>query len=165
MSRRALKILFVVVIILALGFLAKLVLFSGPSLAHGPRPDPNGYDDILQAARLVTDDAGNHSSMDREELATLITTNAESLRLLRLGLSRQCAVPIESNMTNMIGFGSELAGIKRLTQLLAAEGQLRAAEGRPGDAALCDAQAIHLGNEISRGFIIHRLVGIPCEAI
>jgi hypothetical protein len=155
----------VVVVILALGFLAKLVLFSGPLPVRGPRPDPNGYDDILKAAALETSDPSYYSSMDREQLAGLISTNSEPLRLLRLGLSRQCAVPIESHMTNLTLFATQLPGVKRLAQLLAAEGRLRQMEGHPADAALCYAQAIHLGNETGRGFIIHRLVGVACEAM
>jgi hypothetical protein len=165
MHGKARKLLFVAVVILALGFLAKLVLFSGPLPAHGPRPNPNGFDDILKAAELESADPGNYPTMDREQLVGLISTNSESLRLLRLGLSRQCAVPIETHMTNLTQFATDLPGLKRLAQLLAAEGRLRQMEGRPGDAALCYAQAIHLGNETSRGFILHRLVGVACEAI
>ena len=159
------KILFALVVILALGLLAKVALFSGPPPARGPRPDPNGYDDIVKAAALVTTDLTAYPTMDREQLAGIISTNSEPLRLLRLGLSRHCAVPLESHLTNLNQFATELPGMKRLAQLIAAEGRLRELEGRSGDAALCYAQAINLGNETGRGFIIHRLVGIACEAI
>jgi hypothetical protein len=165
MRRWARKILLALVVVLALGFLTKLVLFSGPPAPRWPRPDPNGYNDILKAAKLVSNGIENYPTMDRDQLVALIRTNSEPLRLLRLGLSRQCAVPLESHMTNLTQFATELPGVKRLAQLLAAEGRLREMEGRSADAALCYAQAIHLGNETGRGFVIHRLVGVACEAI
>jgi hypothetical protein len=165
MRGKARKLLFAAVVILVLGFLTKLVLFSSPLPARGPRPDPNGYDDILKAGALVTADPTYYPTMSRDQLATLVSTNSEPLRLLRLGLSRQCALPLESHMTNLTQFSTELPRVKRLAQLLATEGRLRELEGRSGDAALCYAQAIHLGNETGRGFVIHRLVGIACEAI
>lgn len=165
MRARALKILLVLLVIFALGFLAKLVLFSGPLPPRGVPPNPNGYDDILKAGALETRDTTDYPTMTRDQLTALISTNSEPLRLLRLGLSRQCAVPLESHMTNLTQFSTELPRVKHLAQLLAAEGRLCELEGRSGDAALCYAQAIHLGNEIGRGFVIHRLVGVACEAI
>jgi len=56
--------------------------------------------------------------------------------------------------------------MKRLVQLLAAEGRLAEMDDRPGDAARSYTDAIHFGNETSRGgMLITRLVGIACEAI
>jgi hypothetical protein len=61
---------------------------------------------------------------------------------------------------------SDLAAMKRLVQLLAAEGRLREMDNRLADAAQNYVDAIRFGNEMSRGaFIINRLVGIACEAI
>ena len=61
---------------------------------------------------------------------------------------------------------NQLARMKRLVQLLAAEGRLREMENQPAEAALSYVDAIRFGNEMSRGgFLITRLVGIACEAI
>jgi hypothetical protein len=70
---------------------------------------------------------------DQENLRGLVSSNAEPLRLLRLGLTRQCCLPTEVALTNIhaIDF-SKLAG---LVQLLIAEGRLADMEGRSGDAA------------------------------
>ena len=64
------------------------------------------------------------------------------------------------------GCMNQLAGLKRLVQLLAAEGRLREMDNRLADAAQSYVDAIRFGNEMSRGgFVINRLVGIACEAI
>jgi hypothetical protein len=61
---------------------------------------------------------------------------------------------------------NQLARMKRLVHLLAAEGRLREMDNQPADAARSYVDAIRYGNEMSRGgFLITRLVGIACEAI
>jgi hypothetical protein len=129
-------------------------------------PNPNGYDDFLQAAAALTGDIGNSSTLDHDGLRALVSTNAEALRLLRLGLTRNCSVPTDSAMTNVAGMVTDLPRLKSLARLLAEEGRLAELEGRYGDAAHSYIDVIRFGNEMSRGgFIITRLVGIACEAI
>jgi hypothetical protein len=129
-------------------------------------PNPNGYDDFLKAASLLSGDLGNASTLNHDGIRTLVSTNAEPLRLLRLGLSRQCAVPTDAAMTNVPGMLADLANLKRLAQLLAAEGQLHEMDNETLRAGQSYLDAIRFGNDISRGgFIINRLVGIACEAI
>jgi len=129
-------------------------------------PNPNGYDDFLNAAALLTGDVGNASAFDHDGLRALVFTNSEALRLLRLGLTRDCSVPTESAMKNFEGMVTDFQNLRRLVQLLAAEGRLREMDNRLGDAAQCYVDAIHFGRKISRGgFIINRLVGIACEAL
>jgi len=68
-------------------------------------------------------------------------------------------------MTNVTGMVNNLARLKQLAQLLAAEGRLREMDNDTAGAALIYAEIIHFGNETSRGgFIINRLVGIACES-
>jgi hypothetical protein len=99
-------------------------------------------------------------------LQGLISTNAETLRLVRLGLSRNCSVHTDSIMTNISGVLVELAATKRLAQFLVQEGRLAEMEGRFADAAQSYIDTIHFGNEISRGgFMINRLVGIACATM
>lgn len=166
MSRRNRAWLFALVVIFLLAMVTALFLSTGRIPPSPPLPNPNGYDDFLKAAALMTGDVGNTSTLDHDGLRALVATNAESLRLVRLGLSRQCALPADSAMTNVAGLLADLAALKRLAQLLATEGRLREMENRPADAARSYVDAIRFGNEISRGgFIINRLVGIASEAI
>ena len=166
MPRKFRILLLALVVIFVLAVLTALFLSGDRTLPRAQLPNPNGYDDFLNAASLLTGDLGNASALDHDGLRALVSTNAESLRLLRLGLSRDCSVPTDSAMRNVPGLMSDLTNLKSLVRLLAQEGRLAEMESRYADAAHSYLDAIHFGNEISRGgFIINRLVGIACEAI
>jgi hypothetical protein len=130
-------------------------------------PNPNGYDDFLKAGAMITGRFDDIKKLNIEELRGLVETNAEPLRLLRLGLSRSCSVDTEAAINdNFAGSAVQLPTAKKLAQLLAAEGRLREMENRPTDAAQSYLDAIQLGSKSSEGgFLINRLVGIACEAI
>jgi hypothetical protein len=164
MPRKFRILLLALVVICVLAMLTVFVLSTGPTPPRPPLPNPNGYDDFLKAAALLNGDIGNASTLN--DLRDLVSSNAESLRLLRLGLTRQCALATDAAMTNVSATTSELASLKRLAQLLASEGRLREMDNHLADAAQSYIDAIHLGDEMSRGgFVINRLVGIACEAI
>jgi len=166
MPRKVPTLLLALVVISVLAMLAVLVLFVGRTPPTPPLPNPNGYDDFMKAAGLLTGDVSNASALDHDSLRALMSTNSESLRLLRLGLTRGCSLPTDSATTNMSGLLSDLANSKSLVRLFEEEGRLAEMENRYGDAAHSYVDAIRFGNEISRGgFIINRLVGIACEAI
>jgi hypothetical protein len=166
MLRKARTLRLALVAVFLLAMLAVLFLTLGRTPPPVPLPNPNGYDDFLKGASLVAGNVGNADTLDHEALRALVSTNAESLRLLRLGLTRHCALPADSAMTNVSGMLNDLAAMKQLVQLLVAEGRLREMDNRFADAAQSYLDAIRFGKEMSRGgFFINRLVGIACEAI
>jgi hypothetical protein len=150
--RRALVPLLLVSLLL----LVVLGFIIAPAPTAEPLPNPNEYDDFVRAGKMVTGRVDNFSELDEQELRRLIQTNAEPLRLARLGLTKRSAVPRGSQFAHL----SELKGLARL---LSGEGRLRELENRPGEAARCYAEAIHLGSAISNGGLLNRLVGIACE--
>src|SRR6266404_9421432 len=101
-------------LLLAFGALGVLVIFavlaliSGGSSALGPLPNPNGYGDFIKAGEGVAGNVADWPTLSRDELRRLISTNAETLRLLRLGLTRQCSVPTDNAMTNLAGRANDL---------------------------------------------------------
>jgi hypothetical protein len=164
MTRKTRTLLLASVAIFLLAMLAVLFLPLGRTPPPVPLPNPNGYDDFLKAASLLT--VGDPFTPDHEALQALVSTNAESLRLLRLGLTRQCALPADSAMTNDSAMLSDFIAMKRLTQLLTAEGRLREMDNRLADAAQTYVDAIRLGKEMSRGGpIIIQFAGIACQEI
>src|ERR1035437_2570579 len=118
-------------LLLAFALVAGAVLVAllastiGRSPARTPLPNPNGYDDFVKAGEAVLGNVGDFPTLDHDSLAALVSTNAEPLRLLRLGLTRQCVMPMDTALTNAAGGMNQLARMKRLVQLLAAEGRPR----------------------------------------
>jgi hypothetical protein len=164
MLQRFRKPLLALAVIFVLAMLTVLFLSGGRTPALPPLPNPNGYDDFLKASEVVTGNFRDFRELNHDSLDALVSTNSEALRLLRLGLTRQCMMPMDSALTNA-GI-DHLGGMKRLVQLLAAEGRLREMEDRPAEAARSYVDAIRFGNELSRGgFLVTRLVGVACEAI
>src|ERR1035437_2715403 len=104
----------------AVAVLVALLAFTlGRSPARPPLlPNPNGYDDFVKAGEAVLGNVGDWPDLDHDSLAALVFTNAEPLRLLRLGLTRQCVKPTDSALTNNYNW---LRGMARLARLLAAE--------------------------------------------
>jgi hypothetical protein len=169
MPQKIRNMLLALVVIFALAMLTVLFFSVGRTPPLSPLPNPNGYDDFLKAVAVLTGDVGNMSTLDHDGLRALVSTNSESLRLLRLGLTRQGATPIDSKLTNetlMIKLLNQLVEMKRLAPLLAAEGRLREMDNRLADAAQSYVDAIHFGNEMGRGGLLLNLdEGIECEEI
>ena len=131
-----------------------------------PLPNPNGYDDLLRAGRAVTGKVDDINGLDHDGLRALVTTNADALRLLRVGLTHHCAVPTEAQIASFANISGDLIGLKSLAKVLLAEGRLAETENRPADAARSYVDAIRLGTEMSRGgLMMNRLVGIACEGL
>jgi len=138
------------------------VCFMGYALFRAPKPEllpnPNGYDDFLRAAPMVTAKVEDFPDLDREALRALLETNGEPLHVLRLGLTRQCAVP-----TALWGNSGQ---VRFLAMLLAAEGRQRELDDQPSEAAHSYVDCIHLGCNVSQGgVVIDRLVGVAFESI
>ena len=155
--------------LLVLGLLLLLVVFGlllGGGSAPPAVPKPNGFDDLVKAGQAVSGNPGDYLHLSHERLDALISENAEPLRQLRVGLNRQCLMPLEQVVPNLSAHVGELGGFKRLAQLICAEAQLALMNNRPSDAAKSYLDAIRLGNQMSRGgLLITRLVGISCEAM
>ena len=160
--RPRLLLLGAVAVLFAVGV---LVLFLGRTPPPSPLPNPNGYDDLLKAARAVSEEITAVTDLDRDGLRALVATNAAVLELLRAGLARRCAVPTDAHLADFKTMSRDLIGLKALARGLSAEGRLAEMENRPADAARSYLDAIRLGTAMSRGgFVINRLVGIECEA-
>ena len=151
--------------VLFLGFL--FVMETEPLPPIASLPNPNGYDDLVKAGKMVTADVGDYDKIDEAQLRELVATNAEALQLLRTGLSNQCRVPAQQfSQTNMENHLNELAGFKKLAQVLAAEGRLAEMDGHPRVATKSYLDVFRFGTESARGgVIIDQMVGVAIEAI
>lgn len=134
-----------------------------------PLPNPNGYDDFVKAGNLVSDNASDWSTLKPEQLAALVATNTEALKIARIGLTRECRVPVVSNQFNTNFWDNYLNGLaeqKRLTCNFCAEGRLELLQGRTNEAAQSYMDAETFGLKCCEGgVIVSKLVGIACESL
>ncbi len=160
----------ITLLVVATMLIAMLILVQSRNRAtvvFPPPPSPNGYDDFVKAAGLVTANTSDVAVMEAGALRELIASNSVALNLIRTGLSHSCRAPTEAMVdpaaTNVL---ERLAGFKRLAQLLNAEGCLAVMEGRTNEALIASLDGLRFGEESSRGgFVIDRLVGVACQAI
>jgi hypothetical protein len=128
-------------------------------------PNPNGYDQFIKAAGMVTGDSSKSDDMNEQDLRALVKQNAESLALMRSGFSNDCRVRLDYTGTNA-AYLQNLTSLKSLARTAAAEGRLAELENRPADAAKCYSDVIRLACESSRGGrIIECLVAVALESI
>ncbi len=135
-----------------------------------PLPNPNGYDDLVKAGAMISDNYENGdenwNEMKLAELRKLVAKNSVALQAARAGLEEDCAVPLQFSENWVSRHLPELANFKRLAQAFVAEGLLAAMENRPDDAAKSYLDTIRLGNESGRGgVLIDQLVGTAIEAM
>lgn len=169
MKRKVRLLLYAFAVVIALLVVAMMVavMFIGRRPALSALPNPNGYDDLLKAGQALAGNMGDvATSLDPAILRALVATNAEALRLLRVGISRHCAVDTDAQIANFSTVSGDMTAMKALARLLSAEGRLAEMENRPADAARSYVDAIRLGSEMSRGgLMLNRLVGIACEGM
>jgi hypothetical protein len=129
-------------------------------------PNPNGYDDFVEAGRSVKGDLNDGSSANTNDLKLFLVLNEDALKRLQKGLSRECRVPLDASpgaATNAARFDG-FSGLKRCALLLRAQGRLAELEGRTTDAADAYLQCVRLGCAVTRGgVIIDAQVGLAIQ--
>ena len=159
-TRNWLLVLFIVAFpfVLFCGFLI-LMEEPIPPLAH--LPNPNGYDDLVKAGKMLPDAAGDYDKMNQEQLQKAVSANAAAVSLARSGLSKQCRVPIQYSESYLSNHLDDLACFNRLARAFVAEGRLARMQNRPVDAAKSYLDTIHLGNQIMHGgLLIDEMLGV-----
>jgi hypothetical protein len=147
-------------------FLTFLVFMEEPLPQLAPLPNPNGYEDLVMAGKMLAPDTGNFNETNIAQVREIVSANVAALVLARAGLSNQCRVPVQYSAFFNSNHGSDLAPIKFLARAFIAEGRLAEMDHRPADAAKSYLDTIHLANEAARGgLLIDELVGIASEQI
>jgi len=129
-------------------------------------PSPNGYDDLLKAAKLLSRDTFGLRDLSDAELRKIVEQNRAALELVRSALERKCRVPVEYSTTYIRKHLAEMWGLKGLVMALLAEGRVAELDQRTNDAARCCLEAIRLSHEAARGGMqIDHVTGVAFEAL
>lgn len=131
-----------------------------------PLPNPNGYDDFVEAGQSVKGDLRDDSSATTNDLKLFLVRNEDALQRLQKGLNGECRVPLDASpgaATSAVRF-ERLSSLKSGASLLTAQGRLAELEGRKTDAAIAYLQTVRLGCAVTRGgVIIDAQVGLAIQ--
>ena len=154
----------VVILILAFPFvlfLGFLIFMEEPMPSLPALPNPNGYDDLVKAGKMIKGDVWDYDTAGLEKLRGIVSTNAGTLALVRIALTNPCAVPLQFTKAFQTNRVEDLIGFKGLAQALVCEGKLAEKENHFDDAAKSYLDSVRLGNQITHGgLVIDELVGI-----
>ena len=133
---------------LALILVLGAVLFFGASrksnLTSAPLPNPNGYDDFLQAAQwTVRSSVVDVRTLPIEQHREFIKQNANTLALIRVGLGKETRVPVQFTEQYAQSAANDVAPMKAMAMLLREEGRLAQREGRTNDALRSSMATLH----------------------
>jgi hypothetical protein len=160
----ALLVIYSVPVFVVGGLVAFLVLRPVPPLPT--LPNPNGYDDLLAAAKLASTNTGGYARMTVFQLRPVVEANADALSHARDGLDEQCAVPVEYSQGARRNKTGDYVKLRLLGQAFAAEGRLAELEKRPDAAARSNADMMRLGAATGRGgILIDAMVGCAIESV
>lgn len=124
-------------------------------------PNPNGYDDFVRAAMTIVAFPDQLTPTNRQQLQSHIATNSEPLRLVHLGLTKECRLSWGSGTNSVQQHIDELSALKALARLLESEARLAELEQRTNEAARIHLETVRFGNEAVRGgVVIDKLVGL-----
>lgn len=133
-------------------------------------PNPNGYDDFLQAASLAVSHRHlRFGEATDEELQELLLDNEAALLLVRRGCTRPSRVTVNYQLSAAAYTAQHmpvLAQFKKIALAFRAEGELAERKGNTNAAARAYLDGLRFGQELCRGgLIIDRMVGTACEGI
>jgi hypothetical protein len=144
-----------------------LLLFwnAEPLPPFPPLPNPNGYDDLVKAGEMVSNEFGNYDELSVTNLRVLLDKDAKALQIARTGLRGKCRVILSYDAASPVHL-EELTAIKCLAHTFAAEGRLAEMESRPDNAAKSYLDMIYLANQSTYGgTLIDEMVGRAIEAL
>jgi hypothetical protein len=146
------------------GLVAFLVLRPLPPIPH--LPNPNGYDDLVNAAKLVSTNSAGYAKMSVYQLRPLVVDNAKALSLARDGLDKGCGVPVQYSQGGQQDVNRNFVKLRMLAQALAAEGRLAELDKRPGAAVGSYVDLMRLGAAMEHGgILIDAMVGCAIESL
>ncbi len=114
-------------------------------------PQPNGYDDLLAAAKAGIMPAKALTEFNSDQLRQLVQTNAATLELMRQGLTKDCRVTLKTNPQWLRQHDTEVTQLKHLGILLGMNTRVLMLDGHTNEAAQCQFDTLHLGQAIYSG--------------
>lgn len=126
-------------------------------------PRPNGYDNLIVAARLFEELGGVDRSAPLEEQQHKLQQLQPVFAQVTAALQLDCLAPQVLNRDQDLKY---LGGLRGIARAYLARAAVQAAAGDRAAAAQSDLDAYALGNVIPRGgVLVHLLVGLACQSL
>ena len=135
-------------------------------------PNPNGYDDLVEAGKMLqnvtvpyvgTDSFAHLKPATHAELEAFVAQQAPVYKLMSTGLAKPCQVPVTWNDPEMRWYSAELSSFSEFRQLaraLSVKAKLAELDGRIDDAVAAHLDNIRLGRARAHGgLLVDWLVG------
>lgn len=145
-------------ILVGLGVLLVVLRFADRAARSGaslpPVPKPNGYDELVSAARAVQKPPTDFGEMTAEQVQTLAAQNRPAIIAARQALQTETRVSLGTKKGWQERHEGELQDLKRLAVALAVEAKSEMLRGQTNEAARRSLDTIRLAQAISRGGIL-----------
>lgn len=129
-------------------------------------PNPNGYDDLIAAGRLVTGNFQTVADLEKsktDDLRALVELNRVALERARVGLDRKSVVPLSKSPT-VEAHLENFNALRALGRLLVMEAALKEREGHTTEAANLYKGVIRYAPAMSNGgLIVERMAVGPIQ--
>lgn len=120
----------------------------------GNLPDPNGFDNLVRAARSIQGpwpNKGDWARADPTELRAFVVSNRPALDGARRGLGRPGIAHFADSPAGIADHLEQSGQMRDLSRLLAAEARVALEERRPLDAALINLEVIEVAQTLTQG--------------
>ena len=162
--RRRLILLAIAVALCVFIAIATLAIPGSPT--PPPVPDPNGYDLLVRAGRLIdpagAPNGGDIAAADPDALRAWVDANRAALTHAERGMALPSGVPLD--FVQHEPTFDDMGPIRMLGRLMFAEVRALHAEGRADAASERALALVRLGPQASRnGLILHRMLGVALQ--
>ena len=129
-------------------------------------PNPNGYDDLVKAGKMVSTNTAGYVKMSVYQLRPVVEGNFEALSLARDGLDEGCGVPVQYSQSGEQNRAPDTTKLWSLARAFAAEARLAELEHRPDAAVDSYMNLMRLGVATGHGGILmDAMVGSSIESL
>ncbi len=128
-----------------------------------PLPQPNGYDELVSAARSIKPMPSDFSELTNEQIESLAEKNRPALEQARKAFSMKSRVSLQTKADWQERHEEELKSLKRLAVAFALEAKSHALSNRTNEAARCNLDVIRLAQTTGKGGLL--VDGITALAI